>query len=49
MSGIITGGLTTTGSVMILCLGINLIWNKEIRVANMLRMVLVGVILSYVI
>lgn len=41
--------LTTTGSVMILCLGINLIWNKEIRVANMLPMVLVGVILSYVI
>lgn len=39
--------LTTTGSVMILCLGINLIWNKEIRVANMLPMVVIGVILSY--
>ena len=40
--------LTTTGSIMILCLGINLIWNKEIRVANMLPMVLIGVLLSYI-
>ena len=40
--------LTTTGSIMILCLGINLIWDKEIRVANMLPMVLIGVVLSYV-
>lgn len=39
--------LTTTGSIMILCLGINLIWDKEIRVANMLPMVLIGVVLSY--
>ena len=40
--------LTTTGSIMILCLGINLIWNKEIRVANMLPMVVIGVALSYI-
>ena len=40
--------LTTTGSIMILCLGINLIWNKEIRVANMLPMIIIGVALSYV-
>ena len=40
--------LTTTGSIMILCLGINLIWDKEIRVPNMLPMVLIGVALSYV-
>ena len=40
--------LTTTGSIMILCLGINLIWNKEIRVANMLPMIVIGVALSYV-
>lgn len=40
--------LTTTGSIMIMCLGINLIWNKEIRVANMLPMVLIGVILTYI-
>ena len=40
--------LTTTGSIMIMCLGINLIWNKEIRVANMLPMVVIDVILSYI-
>lgn len=40
--------LTTTGSIMILCLGINLIWGKEIRVANMLPVVLIGLALSYV-
>ena len=40
--------LTTTGSIMIMCLGINLIWNTEIRVANMLPMVIIGVALSYV-
>jgi len=40
--------LTTTGSIMIMCLGINLIWNKEIRVANMLPMVIIGVALSYI-
>ena len=33
---------------MILCLGINLIWNKEIRVANMLPMIIIGVALTYV-
>ena len=40
--------LTTTGSIMILCLGINLIWNKEIRVANMLPMIIIGVVLTYI-
>ncbi len=40
--------LTTTGSIMILCLGINLVWSKEIRVANMLPVVLIGLALSYV-
>ena len=40
--------LTTTGSIMILCLGINLAWGKEIRVANMLPVVLIGLVLSYV-
>ena len=40
--------LTTTGSIMILCLGINLIWGKDIRVANMLPVVVIGLALSYV-
>lgn len=40
--------LTTTGSIMILCLGINLIWNKKIRVANMLPVIIIGMLLSYI-
>ena len=38
--------LTTTGSILILCLGINLIWDKKIRVPNMLPMILVGLLIS---
>lgn len=48
LTGAALASLTTTGSIMIMCLGINLIWNKEIRVANMLPMVVIGVVLSYV-
>jgi uncharacterized membrane protein YqgA involved in biofilm formation len=40
--------LTTTGSVLIMCLGINLIWDKKIRVANMLPMIVIGLLLSYI-
>ncbi|MBR0399699.1 MAG: DUF554 family protein, partial [Mogibacterium sp.] len=40
--------LTTTGSVLIMCLGINLIWDKKIRVANMLPMIVRGLLLSYI-
>ena len=39
--------LTTTGSILILCLGINLIWDKKIRVVNMLPIVIVGLLISY--
>lgn len=39
--------LTTTGSVLILCLGINLIWDKKIRVANMLPAIMIGLLLAY--
>ena len=34
--------------VVILCLGINLIWDKKIRVANMLPMIVIGLLLTYV-
>lgn len=40
--------LTTTGSILILCLGINLIWDKKIRVANMLPVILIGLLISYI-
>lgn len=40
--------LTTTGSILILCLGINLIWDKKIRVSNMLPMIVIGLLISYI-
>ena len=40
--------LTTTGSILVLCLGINLIWDKKIRVANMLPVIAVGVLIALI-
>lgn len=40
--------LTTTGSILVLCLGINLIWDKKIRVANMLPVIVVGVVIALI-
>lgn len=40
--------LTTTGSILVLCLGINLIWDKKIRVSNMLPMIIIGLLISYI-
>ena len=40
--------LTTTGSILVLCLGINLIWDKKIRVANMLPVIVVGVLIALI-
>ena len=35
--------LSLTGSILIFCVGVNLIWEKKLRVANMLPALLVGV------
>jgi uncharacterized membrane protein YqgA involved in biofilm formation len=40
--------LTTTGSILVLCLGINLIWDKKIRVANMLPVIVIGVLIALI-
>jgi len=39
--------LSLIGSVLIFCVGINLVWNKSIRVANMLPAVLFAVLAAY--
>ena len=38
--------LTLTGSVLILATGINLIWDKDIKVVNLTPTIIVAVILS---
>jgi len=38
------GGLSMVGSVLIFCVGVNLIWEKTIRVANLLPALVIAVI-----
>lgn len=40
--------LSLIGSILIFCVGINLVWGKRIRVANMLPAVIIAVIAAYV-
>ena len=39
--------LSLIGSILIFCVGINLVWGKTIRVANMLPAVILAVIAAY--
>lgn len=39
--------LSLIGSVLIFCVGVNLVWGKKVRVANMLPAVLLAVIAAY--
>lgn len=40
--------LSLVGSVLIFCIGVNLVWGKKLRVANMLPAVLLAVLAAYV-
>ena len=40
--------LSLIGSILIFCVGINLVWGKKIRVANLLPAVVVAVIAALV-
>lgn len=39
--------LSLIGSILIFCIGINLVWGKKIRVANMLPSVLLAILAAY--
>ncbi|MBQ1281038.1 MAG: DUF554 domain-containing protein [Oscillospiraceae bacterium] len=39
--------LSTVGSIMIFCVGINLVWEKKIRVANLLPALVIAVALAF--
>ena len=39
--------LSLVGSILIFCVGVNLVWGKKIRVANMLPAVILAVIAAY--
>lgn len=40
--------LSLVGSILIFCVGINLVWGKRLRVANMLPAVLLAVLAAYI-
>ena len=39
--------LSLIGSVLIFCIGINLVWGKKINVANMLPAILLAILAAY--
>ena len=39
--------LSLIGSILIFCVGVNLVWGKMIRVANMLPAIVLAVIAAY--
>ena len=39
--------LSLIGSILIFCVGVNLVWGKRLRVANMLPAVLLAVLAAY--
>ena len=40
--------LSLVGSVLIFCVGINLVWGKKIRVANLLPAIVVAVVMAFI-
>ena len=40
--------LSLVGSVLIFCVGVNLVWGKKLRVANMLPALIVAVVAAYI-
>lgn len=41
------GNLSTIGSILIFCVGVNLVWGKKIRVANLLPAIVIAVIAAF--
>ena len=47
MTDLAMGYLSLVGSVLIFCVGLNLVWGKKVRVANMLPAVLFAAAAAY--
>ena len=48
MTDLATAYLSLIGSLLIFCVGLNLVWGKKVRVANMLPAVLLAVAAAYI-
>ncbi len=40
-------GLSLVGSILIFCVGVNLVWNTKLRVANMLPAIIIAPLLTF--
>jgi uncharacterized membrane protein YqgA involved in biofilm formation len=48
MTPLATAYLSLIGSVLIFCVGVNLVWGKKVRVANMLPAVMLAIAAAYI-
>ena len=48
MTGLAMDYLSMIGSILIFCVGLNLVWGRKVRVANMLPAVVVAVIAAFI-
>lgn len=49
MTDVALANLSLVGNVLIFCVGINLVWGKKIRVANLLPAIVIAVIAAFVV
>ena len=47
MTGEALANLSLIGSILIFCVGLNLVWGKKIRVANLLPALVIAVIIAF--
>ena len=47
MTDAATANLSLVGSILIFCVGLNLVWGKRVRVANLLPAVVLAVVVEY--
>ena len=48
MTAAALANLSLIGSILIFCVGINLVWDKRIRVANLLPSIVIAVIAAFI-
>jgi len=47
MTELALANLSLIGSILIFCVGVNLVWGKKVRVANLLPAVVIAVIAAF--
>lgn len=48
MTELALANISMIGSILIFCVGVNLVWGKKVRVANLLPAIILAVLLAYI-